>query len=269
MISSIPYLKIATALIMFVSCQRSELKEISTLPKELIEISAATVLQDSVLWTLEDHGNAPHLYAINYYSGELLRTVKIKGIENKDWEALTADENGNLYIGDIGNNKGKRKKYYIHQLKVSPENSWQPQTLTFTLPKKIKHSDFESLFYWNDHFYAFTKENGKAALIKLKKDSEEQEAKILTYFNLKGDTNKITDATISNDGKTVILLNHDKVWKLTNFEEDNFFSGRVERIDFFHESQKEGVCFIDKNTLLITDERANLEGGKCYIFKLP
>jgi len=269
MISIIPYIKILLILVSFASCQTSEIKEISSLPLELAENSAAVVINDTVLWTLEDHGNDPKLYAVDIHTGKLLRTVEIDGIKNIDWEALTTDGNGNLYIGDIGNNKGKRKEYYIHKVMLSDMPLWKPETITFTLPKKIKNSDFESLLYWNNHFYAFTKEKGKAALIKINNKKGKQEANIVTYFNLKGDSNKITAAAMSPDRKTVVLLNHDKLWKLTNFEGDNFFSGTIDKVYFNHDTQKEGICFINKNNLLITDERNNFEGGKCYLFTLP
>ena len=73
---------------------------------------------------------------------------------------------------------------------------------------------------------------------------------------------------ISSDGKTIILLNHDSIWELTNFEGDAFFKGTIKKIELEHDSQKEGVCFKGDDTLYITDERNKSDGGNIYRFKL-
>ena len=64
-----------------------------------------------------------------------------------------------------------------------------------------------------------------------------------------------------------MLLNHDKLWELTNFTSDNFFEGFVNAIDFHHDSQKEGICFKDNSSYYITDEQNGSEGGNIYYFK--
>ena len=68
--------------------------------------------------------------------------------------------------------------------------------------------------------------------------------------------------------KTVVLLNHDKLWKLTNYKLDNFFSGTIKALTFDHNTQKEGIDLIDSNTVLITDEKTKNEGGNLYRFQL-
>ena len=65
-----------------------------------------------------------------------------------------------------------------------------------------------------------------------------------------------------------MLLNHDKLWKLTNFKGDNFLDGTVEELKFNHDSQKEGVCFKNNTTVYITDEKDKSEGGNIYEFSL-
>jgi len=79
-----------------------------------------------------------------------------------------------------------------------------------------------------------------------------------------GKKNKVTSADISEDGKTVILLNHDKLWKLSQFESDDFFSGKIEAHHFNHDSQKEGLCFKNKKDILITDE--SKKNSNIYLF---
>ena len=91
---------------------------------------------------------------------------------------------------------------------------------------------------------------------------------MVTDFNLAGKHHKITSADVSDDGKTIVLLNHDKLWKITNFKGDNFFKGTIEELKFDHDSQKEGICFKDNSTVLITDESDSKLGSNIYSFKL-
>ena len=78
----------------------------------------------------------------------------------------------------------------------------------------------------------------------------------------------ITSADISSDGKKVVLLSQKNILVFTDFKSDNFLSGKVQKIELKHRSQKEGVCFKDNNTLLITDERTGGKGGNLYELKI-
>ena len=46
-----------------------------------------------------------------------IKKVVVVNAENNDWEDLTADDKGNLYIGDFGNNHNKRKNLSILKIK--------------------------------------------------------------------------------------------------------------------------------------------------------
>jgi hypothetical protein len=93
-------------------------------------------------------------------------------------------------------------------------------------------------------------------------------AELVTDFNLDGKHHKITSADVSEDGNTIVLLNHDKLWKITNFEADKFFKGTIEDLKFEHDSQKEGICFVNNSAVYITDERNKSEGGNLYLFNI-
>ena len=85
------------------------------LPKRLNECSGLTTLDGDTLWLIEDGGNADNLYGINP-QGSIVATFEVTNAKNEDWEALTSDKAGNVYIGDFGNNKSKRKDLVIHKL---------------------------------------------------------------------------------------------------------------------------------------------------------
>ncbi len=114
----------------------------------------------------------------------------------------------------------------------------------------------------------FSKEQKKFIILKVPNQLGTHEAKVVTDFRFEGNNNKITSADISSNGKIIVLLNHDKLWKLTDFKGDDFFSGTIEKADFNHNSQKEGICFKTNSTVIITDERKGSQGGNIYSFKL-
>jgi hypothetical protein len=63
----------------------------------------------AVLWTHNDSGDDPRLYAVGS-EGRTLATLTLAGVDARDWEALAAgrDDRGRpaLFVGDIGDNNG-------------------------------------------------------------------------------------------------------------------------------------------------------------------
>lgn len=257
-------------IIILSSCNTGNLKVISDLPSNLPEISAIEHFPNSdIFWVIEDAGNKNILYGIDF-EGKVVREVTITNAENVDWEDLTTDNKNTLYIGDFGNNRKKRKVFTIYKIsninKINHEA--KAESISFTLPKKIKSKDFESFFLFNGYFYLFTKENKHAVLLKIPNKTGTHVATFVTAFEITGKRSKVTSADINPEGTSIVLLNHDKAWQFSNFKGDDFFKGDKKRLDFDHNSQKEGICFYKKDQLLITDERQGSDGGNLYNYEL-
>ena len=78
--------------------------------KELPEVSGMVCSRQNadMLWMVNDSGNGPDLYGINA-AGELRAHVRLKGVANRDWEAMASYEHNNqqyLIIADCGDNAG-------------------------------------------------------------------------------------------------------------------------------------------------------------------
>ncbi|APY11432.1 hypothetical protein BWZ22_09315 [Seonamhaeicola sp. S2-3] len=266
------------------SCNTGKLKFINDLPNDLKEVSGTEIIENSnVIWMLNDSGNKPLLYSLNT-KGEIISELKINA-KNHDWEDLTSDSQGNLYIGDFGNNNNKRDNLAILKVnktalkegkKVDVERiSFKFKNQTKFPPKKKKmFFDCEAFFHYNDSLYLFTKSRvknnfGKTNLYKLPATKGNHVAELVGSFNTCNESDCwITSADISNDGKQMVLLTPKSVWVFSNFKGDDFFNGDVTEIPFDYISQKEGICFKDNNTLLITDEKAHGEGGNLYKLSL-
>ena len=148
------------------SCEKfGELKIKTKLPQLLEEVSGIQYSKgEDAFWMINDSGNAPSLYLVSE-EGSILRELKINS-KNTDWEDITQDKEGNIYIGNFGNNANKRKdlvilKVYASDLKsnskINVENIefYYPEQKQF--PAKEKYFDTEGFFEWNDFLYIFTK----------------------------------------------------------------------------------------------------------------
>ena len=252
--------------IFLMSCDTGKLNVVADIPNHLKEVSAVeTTTQSDLMWVIEDAGNDNHLYALDT-SGNIKKDLTILNSENIDWEDLTSDKVGNIYIGDFGNNNKKRYHFTIYKV-TNPDNAEKSSTaekIGFKLPENIKSRDFEAFFLMNDFFYVISKESNKFIMVKVPNKEGEHEAELISEFKLEGKYNRITSADISEDGNSVVLLNHDKVWLLTEFESDRFFEGKIEAFKFGYDSQKEGVCFSKNNSLFITEESNGAMGSNIY-----
>ena len=271
---------------LFYNCTNfGQLKILVDLPESLEEVSGIEALPDhKVIWMLNDGGNKPELFAINT-QGKIEKVVKVNA-KNHDWEDLTSDTQGNLYIGDFGNNANKRKNLTILKVKkadldadkevaVERINFKYADQTKFPPKKKQRYFDSESFFFYNDSLYIFTKSRvknkfGKTKLYKVPAKRGNHTAIYINSFESCTDIECwITAADISTDGKKVALLNHKSVWLFTDFSGDDFFSGKATELPFDADlTQKESLCFKDENTVYITDEYAYGTGGNLYEFSL-
>ena len=82
---------------------------------------AASHQHQGVLWTHNDSGDEARLFALSA-TGELLATLKLKGVTARDWESIASapcdleSQRQCLYVADIGNNSEQRQDLIIHQV---------------------------------------------------------------------------------------------------------------------------------------------------------
>ena len=145
----------------------SQKRKTFKLSNELNEISGLESVNDSLLIAHNDGGNEPSLFVLNQ-KGKILKKCTITNSKNTDWEDLTKDDKGNLYIADIGNNANKRRKVRI--LKVAIDSILNLDSVSATIypfsypdqkefppPNSNLYYDAESISFFNDSLWIFTK----------------------------------------------------------------------------------------------------------------
>ncbi|GAA3739891.1 WD40 repeat domain-containing protein [Streptomyces tremellae] len=67
----------------------------------------ASRLHPGVYWTHNDSGDGPYVYAVDSRTGETVARVTLRGVgAPRDVEAISLGPDGDLYVGDIGDNLG-------------------------------------------------------------------------------------------------------------------------------------------------------------------
>ena len=272
---------------MLIGCSNyGQLEFVAKLPKKLEENSGVVCLKDGSIWMIEDSGNKDEIYQVNL-KGELLKEFKVTNAKNKDWEDLAMDPDGNVYIGDIGNNSNQRKELIIYKIPNPAEEKGdkiEAKKITFHYPeqkkfppkRKDRKYDAEALFYREGNLFIITKNradpfDGEAYIYMVPAEKGKHKARRIgsfvpceQYYPC-----RITAADISPDGEKIVLLSYGKLWIITEFTEEDFTKGsKIRFIDLGSSTQLESVCFVDNNTLILSDEQSAGTGRNLYRYRL-
>lgn len=272
-----------TILIFFYSCSENKtslINQIGNLPKELKEVSGIAY-SGNLIYCISDSGNKNEVVVLDS-SRTITKRITLNNIENIDWEDITFDNNGNLYIGDFGNNDNVRRDLAIYKIdksdlqkkNVNPAYKISfdyPEQTDFPPKRKNLMFDVEAFFEYNNYFYLFTKNrssdfDGTSYIYKISNTPGQHHAQLVKTITTCTDYHNcaITSAAISPDGSKFVLLSHSKIWLFENYTADHFTDGKVTELDLNHYSQKEAVCFKNNDTLLIADEKVKKTGGNLY-----
>lgn len=268
-------------------------ERISDLPYELEEASGMVYLDannegtNNGLFMLED-SKKPYIYKVCEISGKIKQVIKIDGAQFKDKETLTADDHY-LYIGDIGDNKGKRKSLQIVRIPLAElipgldTVRVKGETITLEIlgkqkPNKKKHNihDFEAMIVKDDSIYLFSKrrKDYKTVMYALPNELGHQVAYPTCEFDTKG---LITGAALNPETKELVLIGYQRKKKnpyliyFSNFDicdaasRPKFISLTNDALSF----QVESVTFYKNNQLLFSNEWTKDVPQGIFSFLLP
>ncbi len=251
----------------------------------LTEASAAVASrrQPGVIWTLNDSGNAPWLYAVDT-AGRTLGTFRVTGAENFDWEALTlapCPAGTCLVIGDIGDNPENRPSVTLYRIPEPAVGKATAGVLTATpladtlgLHYADGPHDIEAI-YADSAGTLFFVSKGRShgiALFRLPASAWATHAAVperldtLPITPIQPIGQWVTDAALSPDGRRVAVRTYSAIFFFTIGEGGRLapdrgrecFLGRLE-------PQGEGITWLDDRRMLLTSESSSTSRGTLFL----
>jgi len=242
-----------------------------------------------VLWAHNDSGDQPRLFAFRRDGVAVLpnrvsdparyRGITIDNARNYDWEDITIDPEGRLYIGDIGNNDSARRNLAIYVVDEpdpvagTPVRAIRmpfvyPDQKQFPPPLPQRSFDAEALFWADGRLHLLTKRLGDRRTALYRFDTLTAGGPNVPALLDTFDAGMlVTGASATTDGRRLAVLGYlpsflglvDVVYL---FERPNatgpWFSGSVRQRRFSGAQLAEGICWVG-NALLVTNE-----GGQIF-----
>ena len=255
---------------------------------------AASRRTAGLLWSHNDSGE-PMLFAVSA-DGGVKGSIRVTGAQGGDWEAVAVGrcpQGSCVYIGDIGDNGGKRKDVTIYRVPepaAAAKETATAESMRATYPDGPQ--DAEAMFVLpGGAVYIVTKgESGPVALYRLpqfRSGASAQLARVATVLDANADegkggrkgkgkngkgkksdngnsgvpnSQKVTDAGASPDGRWIALRTHDAI---TFFAASELTAGKVREafrydVSGLGEAQGEGVALGANGVVWLTSEG----GGK-------
>ncbi len=252
---------------------------LAELPTSQNETSGLAWIQNR-LFSINDEDNTNQIFELNPETGTVLRAISVKNELNIDWEDL-AQSDTHLFVGDFGNNLGKRKDLNIlkigipellNSIEVTAEKiafSFSDQT-DFSENNQNHNFDCEGIVFWNGKLHLFSKNRGdlKTKHYVLSPEPGSRQAILNSSFDTQG---LVTAAAIEKSSNSFCLLIYENkgissqvfLWLFSDYNGEDFFTGKKHKLQLGSPadlSQTEGLIFQDGFTVLITGEKISLGG---------
>ncbi|KUG09504.1 hypothetical protein ASU33_17455 [Solirubrum puertoriconensis] len=249
------------------------LTKVGTMPSEVPESSGLS--RGPEAGTFYTHGDTrspgggPSIYLVRE-NGQLVRRIELQGVQQQDWESVSQDTQGRLYIADCGNNGNDRQDLTIYR--IDPKNLGTVSKIQFSYPdqkefppaKEERNFDVEASLWHNGRIYLFSRDRANDRTSKIysldANGPARQTAQRVGELTLPG---QVTDAALSPDGSRLVLLGREQIF-VGAVSGSNFGEAKMQAVEMKGAGQTEGVVFIDNNTVLISSEQ-----GALYRYNLP
>ncbi len=237
------------------------------LPFDLREVSGLAAVTPDSLWWHNDGGNDATIFLTDR-SGELLYEKNI-GVRNRDWEDLSCDPEGRLYLGDFGDNRRVRDDLIIYRYDPQTE---QVDSFPFQFPNQARH-DTEAFFIHQDTFHLFTKHRisraklmtyhyvvpavggGQTAVLR---DSLALRKRVVTAAAIHPETGAVALLAYYYTKRLgFIPYSAANLYFLRDYPDGHFLKGRIQsrRISFVVATQYEAVDFLTDRQLMVASEQ--------------
>ena len=216
------------------------------------------------------------LFGMDTTTFAIVQRISLSHAKNKDWEDVCTDGE-TVFVGNIGNNKGKRKglKIYTFPLSSIPaegDATIEVDSILFRFAdqtnfekRKVHDFDCEAMFVTKDNLYLLSKgwATGTTRLYRLPKTPGQYVAEVVNSFDSKG---LVTGADYDPRTNTLVIVGYanQKVWEpfiylIFDFDEhgNQLANHRFELVNY-HGMQTEGVTFFDEGRCFVSSETNKL-----------
>lgn len=232
-----------------------------------------------LLWTHNDSGDGPFLYAIDE-QGKKRGVWRVTGADAVDWEDIAAGPGPQpgrsyLYVGDIGDNDEARREITVYRVpepeitaaarsgRKSPQATEPAEAIRLRYPDGRHDAEALLVHPVTGDIYIVTKTLGAApSVYKLGAPYSTSDANRLTLLSQIGDmpTGLITGGDIAPDGNGVVLCDYFGAYELrlrsgaSAFDE--VWGQTATNINLGLRQQGESVCYAaDGDSLYATSEK--------------
>ncbi len=239
-----------------------------------------------VLWTHNDSGDGPMLYATNLAGNDLGRYL-VPGATNRDWEDMALapcpDRKGDcLYLADTGDNAERRRQVALYAV---PEPSARPlragndesarvtaraRALTVRYPDRAH--DVEALWVNPDGSAELVTKGMSGPILRYlipptAWDRDTATARLLDTLALvpqRALGRLVTGAAISPRGNRVVLRTYTELYFFRRPDDRRLVPDGAPCWLGTLQPQGEGVAFLDDSTLVLTSEGVLGQGGPIF-----
>lgn len=229
---------------------------------------AASRLHPGVYWTHNDSDDGPYVFAVDSRTGKTVATVTMRGVgEPRDVEAISVGPDGDIYVGDIGDNlDGTWSHVWIYRF---PEPKTLRDVTVTATQYDVEYADgarnAESMMVHpkTGRVYIASKSEGGGGLYE---GPEKLTAGSTNTFRPVGDVPWVTDGAFSPDGGSLVLRSYFSA-RVYDFEDGRLGESRAVAAPF--QRQAESVTYTaDGSALMFGTEgvrsgvvRVEVEGG--------
>lgn len=214
---------------------------------------AASRAHPGVYWTHNDQ-DEPRVFAVDSKTGETVATITLQGVgKPRDMEAISIGSDGNVYVGDIGDNlDGSWNHVWIYRFpepKVLKDATVKATQFTVKYADGPRNAEALMVHPTTGRVYIASKKDGGGGLYE---GPATLSAAGTNVFRRMGEVPMVTDGAFSPDGKELVLRSY---FSARGYAWANGKLGADHRVSVPLQGQSESVTYtVDGKALMFGSE---------------